>query len=231
MSFEIGKKCEGLHEGRWYVCTVLASEKDGYSITFDGWSRKFDTVLAPEFVRPRSTIDSRKRKPWTPSINFNKLLPDDEISIDVEGSRKQALVRVVNQVCLSYLTPLISIHVIIVVKLNSTYRDSKSRHVLTTFVMRFSATLVKPWSMHIRILSPVRAGRRDFGRGRSNGRFRSVLRPVEGSTLPLSNAVHFIQRFHLSSERGLDQQWHPRTLNLPKKHLVAYVLAVFNPFI
>ena len=151
MSFEIGKKCEGLHEGRWYVCTVLASEKDGYSITFDGWSRKFDTVLAPEFVRPRSTIDSRKRKPWTPSINFNKLLPDDEISIDVEGSRKQALVRVVNQVCLSYLTPLISIHVIIVVKLNSTYRDSKSRHVLTTFVMRFSATLVKPWSMHIRI--------------------------------------------------------------------------------
>ena len=96
MSFEIGKKCEGLHEGRWYVCTILACEKDGYSVTFDGWSRKFDTVLAPEFVRPRSTIDSRKRKPWTPSINFNKLLPDDEISIDVEGSRKQALVRVVD---------------------------------------------------------------------------------------------------------------------------------------
>lgn len=96
MSFEIGKKCEGLHEGRWYVCTILACEKDGYSVTFDGWSRKFDTVLAPEFVRTRSTIDSRKRKPWTPSINFNKLLPDDEISIDVEGSRKQALVRVVD---------------------------------------------------------------------------------------------------------------------------------------
>ena len=32
----------------------------------------------------------------TPSINFNKLLADDEISIDVEGSRKQALVRVVD---------------------------------------------------------------------------------------------------------------------------------------
>ena len=96
MSFEIGKKCEGLHEGRWYVCTILACEKDGYSVTFDGWSRKFDTVLAPEFVGPRSTIESRKRKPWTPSINFNKLLPDDEISIDVEGSRKQALVRVVD---------------------------------------------------------------------------------------------------------------------------------------
>ena len=45
---------------------------------------------------------------------------------------------------MSYLTPLISIHVIIIVKLNSTYRDSKSRHVLTTFVMRFSATLAKP---------------------------------------------------------------------------------------
>ena len=56
----------------------------------------FDTILAPEFVRPRSSIDSRKRKPWTPSINFNKHLPDDEISIDVEGSRKQALIRVVD---------------------------------------------------------------------------------------------------------------------------------------
>ena len=96
MSFEIGKKCKGLHEGRWYVCTILACEKDGYSVTFHGWSRKFDTVLAPEFVRPRSTIVSWKRKPWTPSTNFNKLLPDDEISIDVEGSRKQALVRVVD---------------------------------------------------------------------------------------------------------------------------------------
>ena len=32
MSFEIGKKCEGLHEGRWYVCTILACEKDGYDI-------------------------------------------------------------------------------------------------------------------------------------------------------------------------------------------------------
>ena len=27
MSFEIGKKCEGLHEGCWYVCTILACEK------------------------------------------------------------------------------------------------------------------------------------------------------------------------------------------------------------
>ena len=83
-------------EDGWYVCNILTCEKDGYSVTFDGWSRKFDTVLAPAFVRPRSTIDSRKRKPWTPSINFNKLLPDDVISIDVEGSRKQALVRVVD---------------------------------------------------------------------------------------------------------------------------------------
>ena len=82
MSFEIGKKLEGLHEGRWYVFTILTCEKDGYSVTFDGWSRKFDTVPAPQFVRPRSTIDSRKRKPWFPSINFNKLLPDDARDIN-----------------------------------------------------------------------------------------------------------------------------------------------------
>ena len=96
MSFEIGKRCEGLQEDHWYVCTILTCEKDRYSSTFDRWSQKCDTVLAPEFVCLRSTMDSRKRKPWTPSINFNKLLPDDEISIDVEGSRKQGLVRVVD---------------------------------------------------------------------------------------------------------------------------------------
>ena len=39
MSFEIGKKCEGLHEGRWYVCTILTCEKDGYSVTLDEWVR------------------------------------------------------------------------------------------------------------------------------------------------------------------------------------------------
>lgn len=62
---------------------------------------------------------------------------------------------------------------------------------------------MKPWSIHIRIWSPVRAGSSDLGRGRSNERLRSVLSPVDGSTFPFSDAEHCIHRFHLSWESGL----------------------------
>ena len=96
MAYEIGKKCEGLHDGRWYLCTILSQEDDGYKVTFDGWSRQFDAVLSADCVRPRTTINVRTRKRWRPSVNFNKLLPGDEVSISVEGIRKPAVIRVVD---------------------------------------------------------------------------------------------------------------------------------------
>lgn len=96
MPYEIGEKCEGLHDGRWYLCTILSQEDDGYKVTFDGWSRQFNELLSAHCVRPRTTIDVRTRKRWRPSVNFNKLLPGDEVSISVEGIRKPAVIRVVD---------------------------------------------------------------------------------------------------------------------------------------
>ena len=96
MAYEIGEKCEGLHDGRWYLCTILSQEDDGYKVTFDGWSRQFDELLSAHCVRPRTTIDVRTRKRWRPSVNFNKLLPGDEVSIRVQGIRKPAVIRVVD---------------------------------------------------------------------------------------------------------------------------------------
>ena len=96
MAYEIREKCEGLHEGRWYLCTILSQEDDGYKVTFDGWSRQFDKLLSAPCVRPRTTIDVCTRKRWRPSVNFNKLLPGDEVSISVEGIRKPAVIRVVD---------------------------------------------------------------------------------------------------------------------------------------
>ena len=96
MAYEIGEKCEGLHDGRWYLCTILSQEDDRYKVTFDGWSRQFNEVLSAHCVRPRTTIDVRTRKRWRPSVNFNKLLPGDEVSISVENIRKPAVIRVVD---------------------------------------------------------------------------------------------------------------------------------------
>lgn len=96
MAYEIGEKCEGLHDGRWYLCTILSQEDDRYKVTFDGWSRQFDEVLSAHCVRPRTTIGVRTKKRWRPSVNFNKLLPGDEVSISVEDTRKPAVIRVVD---------------------------------------------------------------------------------------------------------------------------------------
>ncbi|KAJ7331674.1 hypothetical protein OS493_019267 [Desmophyllum pertusum] len=98
MSYVIGNKCEGLHDGRWFICTILSSEDEGYKVSFDGWSRRFDAVLTADCIRPRSTIDCRSRKRYRPSVNFHKLLADDEVCIDVEGIRKTAVVRVVDPI-------------------------------------------------------------------------------------------------------------------------------------
>ena len=96
MAYEIGKKYEGLHDGRWYICTILSQKGDRYKVTFDGWSRQFDTVLSADCLRPCTMIDVRSRKRWRPSVNFNKLLPGDEVFISIEGIRKPAAVRVVD---------------------------------------------------------------------------------------------------------------------------------------
>ena len=90
------KNCEGLHDGRWYICTILSQKGDRYKVTFDGWSRQFDTVLSADCLRPCTMIDVRSRKRWRPSVNFNKLLPGDEVLISIEGIRKPAVVRVVD---------------------------------------------------------------------------------------------------------------------------------------
>ena len=96
MSFESGAKCEGLHDGRWFRCTILSLEDDGYKVTFEGWSRRFDAVLTADCLRPCTTIDCRGRKRSKPfAVNFNKLLPDI-IDIDVDGTRKSAIVKVVD---------------------------------------------------------------------------------------------------------------------------------------
>lgn len=97
MSFESGVKCEGLHDGRWFRCTILSREVDGYKVTFEGWSRRFDAVLTADCLRPCTTIECLGRKRSKPSaVNFNKLLPDDSIDIEVEGNRKSAIVKVVD---------------------------------------------------------------------------------------------------------------------------------------
>lgn len=96
MAYEIGKKYEGLHDGRWYICTIFSQKGGRYKVTFDGWSRQFDTVLSADCLRSCTLIDVRSRKRWRPSVNFNKLLPGDEVFISIEGIRKSAAVRVVD---------------------------------------------------------------------------------------------------------------------------------------
>lgn len=60
MSFEIGKIYEGLHEGRWFICTIVSQEDEGYKVTFMYWSSRFSTVLTADCIRPHSTeIDCR----------------------------------------------------------------------------------------------------------------------------------------------------------------------------
>ena len=72
MSFEIGKKCEGLHEGRWYVCTILSCEKDGYSVTF-GVESSIPFSLLNLFARAlrltvgRGSLDSKHKFQQAPS--------------------------------------------------------------------------------------------------------------------------------------------------------------------
>ena len=89
MAYEIGKKYEGLHDGRWYICTILSQKGDRYKVTFDGWSRQFDTVLSADCLRPCTLIDVRSRKRWRPSVNFNKLLPGDEVFIRKQKTEKK----------------------------------------------------------------------------------------------------------------------------------------------
>ena len=100
MSFKIGKIYEGLHDGRWFICTILSQEDEGYKVSFKDWSSKFIEVLKAECICSRSTeIDcprNRKRQHIAPAVNFNKLLPEDCAYVDEEGTKKPAIVRIID---------------------------------------------------------------------------------------------------------------------------------------
>ena len=98
MSFNICKNCEGLHEGRWFACTILSLEKDGYKVTFENWSSRYDTVLQAECIRARSPsmAHGRRRKRLPLVVNFSKLFPENELYVQVDGTRKLAIVKIID---------------------------------------------------------------------------------------------------------------------------------------
>ena len=98
MAFNIGENCEGLHEGRWFVCTILSLEEDGYKVTFENWSSRYDTVLQADCIRARSPsmAHGRKRKRLPLVVNFSKLFPEDELYVQVDGTRKLAIVKIID---------------------------------------------------------------------------------------------------------------------------------------
>ena len=98
MAFNIGENCEGLHEGRWFACTILSLEEDGYKVTFENWSSRHDTVLQADCIRARSPsmAHGRKRKRLPLVVNFSKLFPEDELYVQVDGIRKLAIVKIID---------------------------------------------------------------------------------------------------------------------------------------
>ena len=97
MSFQIGENCEGLHEGRWFACTILSHEGEEYKVTFENWSSRFDAILPSNGIRPRSlAIDCRSRKRQRPTVNFSKLFPEDGINVEVDGMKKPAIVKIID---------------------------------------------------------------------------------------------------------------------------------------
>ena len=97
MSFQNGENCEGLHEGRWFACTILSHEGEGYKVTFQDWSSRFDAILPFNCIRPRSlAIDCRSRKRQRLTVNFSKLFPEDGINVDVDETKKPAIVKIID---------------------------------------------------------------------------------------------------------------------------------------
>ena len=97
MSFQIGENCEGLHEGRWFACTILSHEGEEYKVTFENWSSRFDAILPSNCIRSRSlVIDCRSRKRQRPTVNFSKLFPEDGINVEVDGMKKPAIVKIID---------------------------------------------------------------------------------------------------------------------------------------
>ena len=97
MSFQNGENCEGLHEGRWFACTILSHEGEEHKVTFENWSSRFDAILPSNRIRPRSlAIDCRSRKHQRPTVNFSKLFPEDGINVEVDGMKKPAIVKIID---------------------------------------------------------------------------------------------------------------------------------------
>ena len=98
MSFNICENCEGLHEGRWFACIILSLEKDGHKVTFENWSSRHDTVLQAECIHARSPLmaHGRRRKRLPLVVNFSKFFPEDELYVQVDGTRKLAIVKIID---------------------------------------------------------------------------------------------------------------------------------------
>ena len=97
MSFQIGENCEGLHEGRWFACTILSHEDEEYKVTFENWSSRFDATLPSNYIRSCSlAINCRGRKRQRPTVNFSKLFPEDGINVQVDGMKKPAIVKIID---------------------------------------------------------------------------------------------------------------------------------------
>ena len=60
MSFQNGENCEGLHEGRWFACTILSHEGEEYKVTFENWSSRFDAPF--HRVLPRDEKPAKRRQ-------------------------------------------------------------------------------------------------------------------------------------------------------------------------
>ena len=97
MSFQNGENCEGLHEGRWFACTILSHEGEGYKVTFKDWSSRFNAILPVNCIRPPTlAIDCRSRKRQRLTVNFSKLFPEDGVNVDVDGTKKPAIVKTID---------------------------------------------------------------------------------------------------------------------------------------
>ena len=92
MSFQNGENCEGLHEGRWFACTILSHEGEEYKVyTFENWSSRFgapfhrvlprDEKSASQPVKKRGQVVSKQASPQellTPTTTSSPALPSLE---------------------------------------------------------------------------------------------------------------------------------------------------------
>ena len=69
-----------------------------YKVTFENWSSRHDAVLHADCIRARypSMAHGRKRKRLPLVVNLSKLFPEDELYVQVDGTRKLAIVKIID---------------------------------------------------------------------------------------------------------------------------------------